>query len=1208
MMKHKGSSYCCRWFTLFLLAMGIVLVSPDIHTDFADNYKQMKSKGATATTITPMNTNALRTIKMLEAMGIIDANRYNVNDKNNNNNNNNNNNENNNPNNNNNNNLNNYNSNVLIANNNNNNSANSKNSNKMHISSASSNQMKMHSQQLEPLADSAATPVEEELEAPELVLEQELTEHMVSTPQSMTIMVEKPTMVKHTTTTTTSPVATTTAAPAIMEPTTTTTLSAGHTATTLATASKPRKPKTTTTTITIATSATTTHSGSSTIKFASPDNVANINVSGINAKSTMMYKQQQQQQEEKQQKHKQQQYAQQQPQHHWQLRPYESQKHHPLQQQQQLTEAQFVVANSRSERRPQKYIGNTLLGDSDADDSDSGDSGSTQATASMVVQMPERRGDDELESVTATTQTQIAINGNNKSNNNRIVDGITTPITATTTTTTTADTITITPTTIKTETPTTTQSNQFESVRILYDHKANDPTDDDDDDDLKPTKETDVQMVVVAQNEEMEVDRQYKQKFSNSYSVVNSGNTHNYAAGAQLSAHQHQQQRQQQQRSRWVRQAAAEEEPIDKCRQFNEGDAAKNEFYSPDYPNYYPKNINCTRVITAPLGQIIRLDFRNSFHIEAKEDCKFDVLEIRDGQYGFSNLLGKFCGTDFPPEITSRERYLWLHFHSDESIEYSGFTAVYEFVDRRKEAPTTDLNCTIEKRGYEGFANSSDVPEDIRETAIKNRVPLDCIWRIQVEDDWKILMKFIEFRLVKPNDCDANFLDIFPEQTVMPLRLKNFCGSAGEGMTIEANVIHIRFYAEPPAILSSFSILYTAYRDRGAACTDEEFDCEDATCISKELECNLRDNCKFRWDEEKCKKEEKEGSEHILIIMIVFGLILGGMITTFLVNCIRKIMHDQKIIREHIRQSKESKLNELGRNSKARSRENLSSTMVRPKHSQTSLQILNDTSNHYYREVVPMSRASSKSDLKEREHSILRHRNDIVVQTSFCVDDNSSEATVEAALAANACDMGCQTRESLFATPLMHQNSMGSLKDKASLHSRSRFSTFGYDPPPAHSQANVGHGGQLTGLNIREAQEYIEMRERHPGPKPKMPHMHRMDALPPTPPTPAMPPPTEMCHHHHQHAHVHTQQQQQHQQHQQQHQQSRQQSAQQQQQLSMQPSKDSTGAGGRSNAPATTTITTATSAQGKAKPKLSQSTAYIDIRNSAPDVIIMTSH
>lgn len=43
---------------------------------------------------------------------------------------------------------------------------------------------------------------------------------------------------------------------------------------------------------------------------------------------------------------------------------------------------------------------------------------------------------------------------------------------------------------------------------------------------------------------------------------------------------------------------------------------------------------------------------------------------------------------------------------------------------------------------------------------------------------------------------------------------------------------------------------------------------------------------------------DSEGqSEHMIIIITVFGLILGGMIITFLVNCVRKIMHDQKIIR-----------------------------------------------------------------------------------------------------------------------------------------------------------------------------------------------------------------------------------------------------------------------------------------------------------------------
>nr|XP_036227660.1 uncharacterized protein LOC106618278 [Bactrocera oleae]XP_036227661.1 uncharacterized protein LOC106618278 [Bactrocera oleae]XP_036227662.1 uncharacterized protein LOC106618278 [Bactrocera oleae] len=1153
MMKHKGSSYCCRWFTLFLLAMGIVLVSPDIHTNLADNNEQTTTKGTTATTTTTIQASTLRTMKMLEAMGFIDANRYNVNDKNNNNTNDNNNNNNN---------LNNYHSNMLIGNSN----RNSKDSNKMYISAPSTQEL--WSQQLQQLADRATPEAELEQE-----LEQELEEHMVSTPQSMTIMVEKHTTSPAAATTTTTTIIPKTIRTIKPKPTTIAkkTLSVS-TATTLA-ASKP-----TWTTITIATRAITTRHSGSTIKLP-PDNTANINVSGINAKGTMIYKQQLQRQHEQQK-------------HHWQ---HERQQR---QQQQQHAQAQVVNAGNRRADKPQKYIGNTLLGDS----------GSTQASTAMVVAMPERRGGG-LANVTATAQTQIAINSNSNSNSysSGIVDGISTPITATTTRITVEDTIIITPTPATTTTTITAQSKQFKSARILYDYKATDANVD-----LKRTTETDAR-TIVARHEEMEVVRQYQHKFSSSYLDADGnkdhGNTHSFAALVQLLAKQQQQQQRQQQRSRWVRQT--EEEPIDKCRKFNEGDAAKNEFYSPDYPNDYPKNISCTRVIIAPPGQIIRLDFRNSFHIEAKEECKFDVLEIRDGQYGFSNLLGKFCGTDFPPEITSKERYLWLHFQSDESIEYSGFTAVYEFMDRSKEAPTTDLNCTIEKSGFEDYVNSTDVPEDIRDTVIKNRVPLDCIWRIQVQENWKIQMKFVDFRLIKPNDCDANFLDIFPEQTIMPLRKKNFCGSAGEGITSDSNTLNIRFFAEPAAINSTFSILFTAFRDKGSGgCTEEEYDCEDATCIDLKLKCNSRDNCKFRWDEDNCNKETSEGSEHIYIIMVVFGLILGGMILTFLVNCIRKIMHDQKIIREHIRQSKESKLNELGRNSKARSRENLSSTMPRPKHSQTSLQILNDASNRYYREVVPMSRASSKSDLKEREQSILRQRNDIVVQTSFCVDDNSSEATVEAAMAANACDMGCQTRESLFATPLMHQNSMGSLKDKTSLHSRSRFSTFGYEaaqPMPPPPQPATARGGQLTGLNIRDAREYIEMRERHPAPKPKMPHMHRMDALPPTPPTPAVPP--EMCHHHHQHAahtHVHTQQQQQQPQHQQQ--QSRQQSAQQQQQLSMQPSKESRGGGGRSTAAATTTVTTATSAQGKGKPKLSQSTAYIDIRNSAPDVIIMTSH
>lgn len=55
---------------------------------------------------------------------------------------------------------------------------------------------------------------------------------------------------------------------------------------------------------------------------------------------------------------------------------------------------------------------------------------------------------------------------------------------------------------------------------------------------------------------------------------------------------------------------------------------------------------------------------------------------MHDGKHGFAKELGRYCGDVFPQIIYSSDRYLWLHFHSDENIEYEGFQAVYEFLPR----------------------------------------------------------------------------------------------------------------------------------------------------------------------------------------------------------------------------------------------------------------------------------------------------------------------------------------------------------------------------------------------------------------------------------------------------------------------------------------------------------------------------------------------
>lgn len=86
--------------------------------------------------------------------------------------------------------------------------------------------------------------------------------------------------------------------------------------------------------------------------------------------------------------------------------------------------------------------------------------------------------------------------------------------------------------------------------------------------------------------------------------------------------------------------------------------------------------------------------------------------------------------------------------------------------------------------------------------------------------------------------------------------------------------------------------------------------------------------------------------------------------------------------------------------------------LCRQKHSQTSLQILDDVSNRYYREME----LQTKSNFKEKDPSILRH--DMVVQTSLCSTDDSSTTITDppqqqppaAPAGVNACDMGCQTR------------------------------------------------------------------------------------------------------------------------------------------------------------------------------------------------------
>ncbi|XP_050298728.1 neuropilin and tolloid-like protein 2 isoform X2 [Anthonomus grandis grandis] len=446
------------------------------------------------------------------------------------------------------------------------------------------------------------------------------------------------------------------------------------------------------------------------------------------------------------------------------------------------------------------------------------------------------------------------------------------------------------------------------------------------------------------------------------------------------------------------------------CHRF--ADITNNEFYSPASPPdapTYPNNTNCTLVLTAPKNHVIDLDFLDWFEIEKSDGCKNDFLEVRDGKYGFNNVLLHFCGiNEFPPNVRSSNRHLWIYFKSDENIEGKGFRAVFHYVPRANKSSVPEIKECKKEISFkeEGRFSKDDIPADIIEFDKQHDLPIDCMWVITVRYNWRIQLQFEAFKLETPNDCESNFVEVFSNNTINSK--KKFCGSMADTVLSEVNhnVMIVRFYSQHSRGSTTFAANFTAYRDskkdktNAKRCLDNEFDCEDYTCISSTLRCNERYNCRFRWDEEGCHGGENFvlTDDHIVIIMVIFSLILAGMFITFVYNCIKKLLRDHKTIKEF-----------------KRSREQLDKDL--------------------------------EDDKRSSKTNSGPHRTPSVESTRFGPTESGTAPCYvpDKEDIPKMCDSACQTRESLFTS---QEYSSGNSTPNNSVHTNSPpapFSTFGYN-------------------------------------------------------------------------------------------------------------------------------------------------------------------
>ncbi|GAB6025086.1 mannan-binding lectin serine peptidase 1 (C4 C2 activating component of Ra-reactive factor) [Chamberlinius hualienensis] len=111
-----------------------------------------------------------------------------------------------------------------------------------------------------------------------------------------------------------------------------------------------------------------------------------------------------------------------------------------------------------------------------------------------------------------------------------------------------------------------------------------------------------------------------------------------------------------------------------------EGSNSVGVITSPEYPYKYPSDTNCTVILQTEPNQQYVLRF-DDLDIEYDELCLFDYVEIRDGSYSDSPLVGQICGKRVSNEaFTSTGNSVFIRFISDSFVEYRGFRLSYHSI------------------------------------------------------------------------------------------------------------------------------------------------------------------------------------------------------------------------------------------------------------------------------------------------------------------------------------------------------------------------------------------------------------------------------------------------------------------------------------------------------------------------------------------------
>lgn len=222
---------------------------------------------------------------------------------------------------------------------------------------------------------------------------------------------------------------------------------------------------------------------------------------------------------------------------------------------------------------------------------------------------------------------------------------------------------------------------------------------------------------------------------------------------------------------------------------------------TPGYPQEYPPHQDCRWIITAPEpSQRIVLNFNPHFELE-RLDCRYDFIEIRDGNSDSADLLGKHCSNIAPPAIISSGPVLHIRFVSDYAHQGAGFSLRYE----------------IHKTGSDCSRNFTSPSGVIESPGFPDKYPhnLECTFIIIVPPHMEVTLTFMTFDLENDplqgseGECKYDWLEVWDGLPQVGPLIGRHCGTKiPPEIQSSTGILSLTFHTDMAVAKDGFSASY----------------------------------------------------------------------------------------------------------------------------------------------------------------------------------------------------------------------------------------------------------------------------------------------------------------------------------------------------------------------------------------------------------------